>query len=129
MTDTIPVVKEATLLDEAYNMGFRRFDGAESSDPESLSHFKESAQFINSVAPSIRAMCGFSDSKGGTYQVRPDKMAVIPVGSGDDEPATAELIEPQYVHDAAMDAFDAGAYDAIEGNERGESDDIQLTQR
>lgn len=124
--DTIPVVFESDALGDAYQMGFERFDGSEATDPESLSHFKESAMWTNNVAPKLRAMSGFQDSKGGTYQVRPEAVAVVPTGSEADSPIQADKIEPQYVHDAVIEAFDTGAYDGLVGNEYGESDDVTL---
>jgi hypothetical protein len=128
MTDKIAVVNEADVLDEAYSMGYERF--ADVADMEhggdesgyAVSHFKETAIWANNVAPSLRALSGMADGGHGTYQKRRD-VAVIPVGSEDDVPAEASRIEADYVYDAAVNAFDAGAYDALEGNERGESDD------
>jgi hypothetical protein len=128
MNDTIPVVEEATLLDQAYDMGYSELSGGDPvEDPVmALSHYQESAHYINTVAPRIRAMCGFSDTKGGTYRDRPDKVAVIPVGSEDDQPKNAELMDPQYVLDKAHESFRNGAYDGLEQADRGETDTVAL---
>lgn len=129
MTDTIPVVEEAELLDKTYQLGFEELSGGDPVERphEALSHFKEWAHYANTVRPRIRAMCGFSDNFGGTYQDRPDKVAVIPVGSEMDEPKEAELWDPRHVLKAAKESFDKGALDAIEQKEHGSSDNVELT--
>jgi hypothetical protein len=129
MTETIPVVEEAELLDKAYQMGFTELSGGDPvEDPlQALSHWKEYAHYHNTIRPRIRAMCGFSDNFGGTYRDRPDKVAIVPVGSEADQPTEAELWDPHHVLNAAMDSFDKGALDAIEQNERGSSNTVELT--
>jgi hypothetical protein len=130
MSETIPVVHESDALDDAYKMGWEAFEASPEAieDPfEAISHYEESAHYINNTAPTLRCMAGFSDHKGGTYQDRPESVAVVPVGSEGDRPIEAEKMDPQWVLGAIHDAYHAGAYDALEGHEYGESDDVTLT--
>lgn len=127
---TIAVIPEAEVLDEAYSMGYDRFSGAgtvgEESDPfEALNAFKEYAQFSDNVLPSLRALSGYVDSGPGTYTVEREAV-VVPVGSGDDLPRDGQHIGVQFIHEKVTDSWERGAMDALEGNDRGENDDVTI---
>lgn len=129
---TIGVIPEADVLDEAYRMGYNRFeDAAETADEhgdelDSLEHYKEMATYINNVAPRLRALAGYVDSGHGTYQVERD-VVVIPDHAQDDVPRDGQHKSIEWVHGKVVDAFDRGALDALNGREYGETDDVSLT--
>jgi|APHM01.1.fsa_nt_gi hypothetical protein len=129
---TIGVIPEADVLDEAYRMGYTRFEDAETVDEEDsdalegLSHYKEMASYINNVAPRLRALAGYVDSGPGTYQVE-RKVVVVPHHAQEDVPRDGKLMAIRYVHEAVQDAFDRGALDAMQGRDYGETDDVSLT--
>lgn len=115
---TVAVVLEADAIDTAYAMGYDRFDEAppEVDDTfEALSHYKETAEFINSVHPDLRALAGYVDSGPGTYTVK-RKTVVVNVGNEDDSPMDGVQMDPQYVEDKLVRAFDQGALDSMNGD-------------
>jgi hypothetical protein len=120
--DTIPVVREAWVLDEAYCAGYERFDGGptDAEPHEALSHYRETATWANIVAPFLRALSGYGETAGGTYTDNRE-VAVIPEGDGDDHPAEATVVDGKHVYDAVQTAWDRGAADAMEGCDHGES--------
>lgn len=118
MNDTIAVVKTAYVLEEAYEMGHSRHTGtasevADTAEEFDLSPLKGSAQWANNIAPELRSMAGLDDSGHGTYQENRQIAAVVP-GCEEDEPAEARLVDAREFFGALVEAFDAGAYDAIE---------------
>lgn len=119
MTEQIKVVKPYYILEQAYQMGHQTgHDARDTVDadigPEDLSHFKETAQWANNVAPELRAMSGFSDHGHGTY-TDGGKVAAIDPGCEEDEPADAELIDAQHLFDKVVEAYDTGYLDGAEG--------------
>jgi hypothetical protein len=115
MADTIPVVEEATALDEAYAMGRRRFEGIELDDPEDfdLGPFYDSASYCNHVLPSLRCLAGYDDRGHGTWTERRE-IALIPDGNEMDHPADAERMDSSYMLDRLVDEWTRGAYAAVE---------------
>jgi len=73
MYDTMPSIEEIAqyIESEAYNLGYSQgpdhLDGIDSIQEVDISMFTESAHYINSIAPKLRALCGYKDTKGGTY--------------------------------------------------------------
>lgn len=120
MNENIKVVVFPESEEKAYVMGFDRFENMDNEESEGfeLGYFTESATFINNVAPSLRAMSGYSDSKGGTYQIN---SKVVTVKYPGDRPMDGELTESRYVYDKLFEAFRRGVYDAVEGREKFEN--------
>lgn len=118
----IAVVEPYYLTEEAYQMGHNRFSESESTDEDEdvdqmsfLARFKESAKWIDTIAPELRAMAGYATAKrGGTYQQQ-RQVAAIHAGCEEDTPAEAELVSCEEVFDSLVKAFDMGAKDAVEG--------------
>jgi hypothetical protein len=119
MPEEIAVVKPYYAIETAYNQGYDRFNGTDhaEADPESITHFKETATWANSVAPHLRAAAGYADAGHGTYQESRQVAAVKP-GCEEDDPAAAELVGCHDVYSTLVDAFDAGAVDAMAGDDR-----------
>lgn len=119
MTDKIAVVKPAYAEEEAYELGYKRFEGLDADERGDfdLSHFKESAEWANSVAPKLRAKAGFGDSGTGTYR-RGRQVAAIMPGCEEDEPAVAQVLDASFLFNDLVDAFDKGARDAAHGREK-----------
>lgn len=123
---TVAVIPEAEVLDEAYNLGYQRFEDAETIEEEdgnpyeAVSGFREYATWANNVAPRLRSLAGFVDSGPGTYTVG-RKVVVVPEGNEDDLPADGKQMDIQYVHEAVLDVWELGAVDALEGNDHGEN--------
>lgn len=123
---TVGVVPEDEAIDEAYSMGYNRFEDypfdpeeAEDADPlRALEHFKESAEWADTVAPRLRALAGYVDSGPGTYTVERE-VVVVPSGNEDDLPRDGQKTGIAWVHSALVSAFDRGAADALLGDERG----------
>lgn len=114
---TVAVIQEADALDSAYQMGYDMFDEppAGGEPIEALGHYKESAEWANTVAPKLRATAGFVDSGKGTYNVL-RKVIVVPDGSEHDSPADGVQMGIGHVKDAIFSAFDKGALDAMSGD-------------
>lgn len=129
---TIAVVLEADVLDEAYSMGYERFestDTIEADQPhEFMSHFKSSSEWINGIHPSLRALSGYVDSGKGTYTV-PRDVIVVPQGDEDDIPLSGMMYDMDHVHGVVLEAWSEGAFDALyEDRERGDSaDEVYIT--
>lgn len=130
---TYAVVTEADALDESYRMGFDRFHDPAGDHPEghnpmlSLDHFTETARYVNSVVPTLRAMAGYTDSGPGTYTVeRP--VVVIPQGNEDDQPASGRRFNPDTVLSAVVSQWRHGALDALDPDrDRGDTaNEVQL---
>lgn len=110
----VVVLPEA--VEEAYRMGYGRFvDAPQDAHGRDLSHYKESARYINHVAPKLRSMAGHADSGMGTYT---DTRQVALVEYPDDRPMEAELSDSRTVYRMLVDAWDRGAYDALDDNEQ-----------
>lgn len=119
--DTMPVVRDPTAVKAAYKDGFNRFDRAvveEADDPmTAVAHFKETARWANHVAPQLRAAAGFDDAGGmGTYTAG-RVVAVLDVALEDDGPAAADVMRAGDVYTALVEAFDLGAYAALDGHD------------
>lgn len=120
MTDDIAVVKPLYATEEAYNMGYDRFEGVADEEEDIIwdfHHFTETAEYANNVAPDLRAMAGHADSGPGTYTIN-RKVAAIKEGCEEDEPAEAALIDARHVFEELVDAYRKGATDAAHGRER-----------
>lgn len=118
----VAVVKPYYAIEEAYTDGYDRFSDADpAGDPheaaEALDGFKSYATFANQVLPSLRAAAGFGDAGHGTYQ-EPRKVAAIYPGCEEDVPAEADLVDAHTVFVTLVDAFDAGAIDALLSREK-----------
>lgn len=119
---TIGVVPEAETLNEAYNMGFDRYEPAEGEvDPAAaLDGISDSAEWANIIAPKLRALAGYVDSGHGTYRVE-RTVAVVRTGDGDDLPRDAVQVDPNHVFEKVVDAYRTGVSDALEGREADDS--------
>lgn len=123
MTENVKVVVLPEAMESAYNMAFDRFEEVEVNDccgeaAYDLSFFKETAEFANNVHPTIRSMSGYEDSGYGTYTV---ENRTVVVRDPDDRPMDGELMNCTYVESDLIEAYDCGAFDAMEGNERYDS--------
>lgn len=123
MTDTIPVVEESDVLESAYNKGYDFYADDGRSEPveepyRSVGDLKSTARWANSISPRLRALSGFSDETGkGTYSgERP--VALVEEGDEADSPAEAVEIGAVHVFQAAVEAFEQGAVDAMKLNDR-----------
>lgn len=118
----VAVVKPYYLTEEAYKMGRNRFSESDPLDEENidqlefLTRFKESAEWIESLAPEIRAMAGFATSSTGEYQ-KERQVAAIQSGCEEDKPAEADLVSSQEVFELLVDAFEQGALDVVAGRD------------
>ena len=115
----IAVVKPQYAVEEAYSMGYDRFEGvdADTEGDFDFAPFTDTSAWANIVLPSLRAMSGFADAGHGTYQEHRQVAAILP-GDEEDEPAEAELYGAQSMLNVLVDAYRKGAYDAAEGAER-----------
>lgn len=114
----VAVVKPHYAIEEAYNMGYKRFEGAYDETGEfDFSGFTDSAEYANSVLPDLRAMAGFADHGHGTYQERRRVAATHP-GCEEDEPAEADLMDAGALHSELADAYRKGAVDGAAGWEK-----------
>jgi len=112
----IAVVKQAYVLEEAYEMGHSEFsplDPPEDAEMD-LAPFKDGARWCNSLLPTLRAVAGFADSGHGTFQEH-RQVALVHPGCEVDEPAEADLVDAHIVYQALVSAYDMGAYDGWEG--------------
>lgn len=134
MTGTIPVVFEADTYDEAYAMGFERFEDADEPQGDAgdveddiamaLDGFQQGAAYTNTVLPRLRCMAGYGDAGHGTYQ-QGRQVAFVEVGDGDDRPIEAEHIQSHHIFDELVDLFANGAYDALHPDrERGDANEV-----
>lgn len=119
MSAKIAVVKPAYQIEEAYRMGYDRFEPADDADDADhpIAHFKESGEWANGIAPRIRAMAGYRDDGRGTYQLKRQVAAIEP-GAEEDNPAAAQLVPSEVVREKLVDAFDHGAAAALSGDEK-----------
>jgi hypothetical protein len=75
---TYPEIGEY-VSNEAYSIGYSY--GPSDLPPEAtledidIGMFTESANYINNIAPKLRALCGYQESKGGTYTQVPNDNA------------------------------------------------------
>lgn len=122
--DPVAVVYEADALDAAYRLGTEK-GPANESPPDAYSHFTETAQYANVVAPMLRCLAGHGDAGHGTYRVR-RPVVVVPEGDGDDSPAVGEYHDsPDPVLNVVLDAFRRGFHDAHRTDPEG-YDDLSL---
>lgn len=119
MGEEIAVVKPYYAVEEAYNMGYSKFSGTDTDESGrvDLAPYHSTADYANNVLPRLRAMAGYADAGHGTYQEH-RKVAAVDAGCEEDEPAEAELREASHIFNSLVDAFNNGAYDAIEGREK-----------
>lgn len=117
------VVKVAYAEEEAYSMGFDRFDQSlpdiDSNEDKRMAvdHFQETAQYANVVAPRLRAISGFDDGGHGTYQMNREVAEVKP-GCEEDEPAPARITDARTIfNEVVIDAWHRGANDALDGRD------------
>ena len=118
--DVVPVVNLDAAAENAYWDGYDRFEDYGQQDPQEridLSYFKESAQWANIVAPSLRCAAGREDRYGkGTWTgYRP--VVVIRWHDVDDEPANGVLADAHHITEVLIDWWERGAYDALSGDE------------
>lgn len=115
----VAVVKPYYALEEAYGMGYGRFEELDGEEAEGfdLAPFQSTAEYANQVLPSLRCMAGYADAGHGTYQQHREVAAIQP-GCEEDEPAEANLRDASELHERLVDAFSSGAYDAVEGREK-----------
>jgi hypothetical protein len=131
MTETtVAVVPEGEALEKAYRDGFERFDEAPDDalegPGEPFGQFTGSAEYVNTVAPRLRALAGYVDSGTGTYRVE-RKVVVVSDGDEDDLPRDAREMRLSHVYEAIQEAYRAGAEDKLHGEEYGESlDDLYI---
>lgn len=121
MVSKIPVVPENKAVREAYNRGYNRFENYETnSDAEEMapiSHFQESAEWANTVLPTLRALSGYEDQGNGTYTGRRD-VAVIHEQDFDDLPIDGERMGADELLSSLVSIWQTGAYHATSGEER-----------
>jgi len=73
MWEDMPTVEEISeyVENEAWEIGYSQgpdaLDGIDEVEQIDISMFTESAHYINNIAPKLRALCGYQDTKGGTY--------------------------------------------------------------
>jgi hypothetical protein len=119
MTTTVKIIAEWDAKQEAYNRGYSRFQHGDPVEPEEFhfSHYTGSAEWANTVAPSLRAMAGYDDTGHGTYQEEP--YAIVLVEVPEDEPAEGEFLrKPWHFLDELVECFQSGAFDAATGADR-----------
>lgn len=116
---SIKILKGDAALLLAYRDGYDEFEGfAEGSGEDfDFGHFTETARWANNIAPSLRALSGYSDGGHGTYQIEGD-VAVLDAADADDVPADADVMRSSEVYDRVVDAYREGAHDAVSGSER-----------
>lgn len=121
--DDTAVILIAEALDDAYADGFDRFEGFDTVDdePADLEGFRGGATYANHVLPRLRAAAGYTDPTGaGTYTGHRDVVVVEPGDEGD-RPMPGTTVPSGEVFQELAEAWDAGARDALEGNDRGET--------
>lgn len=119
----VAVVKPYYAIEEAYTNGYDRFHEADLPEDEepTLDHFYGTAAHANIVLPNLRSMAGYDDTGPGTYTVD-RKVAAIEPGCEEDDQAPAELVSASTVFDTLFQAWQLGAYDALNGDDRYESE-------
>lgn len=121
MPEEIAVVKPYYAKEEAFKLGREEFSGIQDREGFDLSPYKSSARWANTVAPRLRAMAGFEDSTGkGTFTGN-RKVAAVKPGCEEDTPAEAELVEARHIHEELVEAFDNGAFSAVDGIDKDEA--------
>jgi len=122
MTDnTIPVVVEPEVKEEAYRMGYKRFDERHESEEIGeywFSHYTESAEWANITRPELRAMAGAGDAGHGTYTEHRD---IVVVQDPDDRPMQGTEYDSHHLHSELVKHYKNGAHDKVEGREYGDS--------
>lgn len=104
----------------AFELGFWRFYDMDPVDPETfdVSHFTETAEYANHVAPTLRQLSGFGDVHGGTYQKHRDVLVIDQDEA--DELATeagyidADMIWSPELFDDIHESWLEGVYEAVE---------------
>jgi hypothetical protein len=115
MTDTIPVIREADAYDQAWEMGYNRFEGIDVDSVEDfdVGYFRDSAAYANHTLPSLRALSGFADGGHGTFTIARD-VVIIPMGCEDDSPAEGERTTSEAVFEGLVEEWHNGVYSAVE---------------
>ena len=122
--DEMTIVNVLSVVREAYDMGYNRFEGfraIDNEDPIDLSHFKESASWANNVAPELRSMAGNADRGYGTYNERREVIVTNTLESSHRQ--EGETVDSAELVKVVREAWDLGAYDSLDGEEKGENFD------
>jgi hypothetical protein len=114
MSETITVFTEADALDDAYQMGYSRYESMTAADIAAAGpiHPTEHDAWDTHILSSLRAVAGFDDMGVGTYNMI-QEIAVIETGDESDSPATAQKMEAYMFLDTVIDNWRAGAFDAM----------------
>lgn len=124
MTEQIAVVVEQAAVEDAYEMGYDRFEGqeldAEVADEWDYSYFTETATYSNIVQPALRAIAGYGDSGTGTYTEN-RTIVLVDAADLDDEPTVGDEYNAKDFSQVLYDRFADGARDAVAGREKGDS--------
>jgi len=119
MAQIIPVVKIDDAKEQAYDTGYDKFSEVPVDDPETfdLEGFRDSADYANNVLPSLRALAGHEDGVYGTWTGDRD-VAILEAHQEDDVPAKCVVTMASDLLDELLEAWERGAYDAANGEER-----------
>lgn len=121
MTDTVPVIVDHETRRRAYDEGYDKFsdlsDG-DDTDRFDLAPYKSGAGWCNHVLPRLRAMAGHADRGHGTWT---ENRQIVLVDDPTDRPMSGEKWEASGYLSELVEAFDSGAYDAVDGRDRYES--------
>jgi len=115
--NTIPVVHFDKAQREAYKMGYRELETSMGEVGEiDMTHYRDSARWVNVLSPKLRALAGFRDHGEGTYTEDRD-VAVVYAEDADDVPIEANVMRASLLADDLIDSFDEGAYASVEGSD------------
>jgi len=126
MSEDITVVCECDVLDEARNMGYRRYADMPAADIvaswplEYASH----GSWDSHILPTLRCLAGYGDRGHGTYQYRQD-VALIQDGDEADMPADAIILDSGHLLDDLIVSWQDGAHTAVTDTLR-QSDEYSL---
>jgi len=116
--NTIHVVDEIEAKEDAYHMGYNRFEGMdtlEENEPLEFHLFTESAQWANNIAPKLRAMVGAKDSGHGTYQQHGE---IVTVTEPRDSPMEGQQCDSFELYNELIDMYRQGAEHAARGRDK-----------
>lgn len=113
MSETITVVTEADALDDAYQMGYSRYESMP-ADEIAANRVQPTEHGIDDkhILPSLRAVAGFDDIGVGTYNSS-QEIALIENGDESDNPATAVKMRSEAFLDHVIRSWRKGAFDAM----------------
>jgi hypothetical protein len=111
MTDTIPVIYESAVLDDAESLARSEYADIPlvALQADEFQVRTDSAHYANGIAPELRRISGYADGTYGTYQEE-RQIALIPVGDADDQPAEALLMSSRTLAKKVHDAYREEAY-------------------